>query len=230
MNFLTKRVISLPKGRNTLVARQKHHNRRQSDDRKDSGARSRIVSVRGQQRGSNGRRGCRINGAECSAESAVQFKRQQQQRCRHLDLDTWIREAEDGVLSLVTYLFATGEQIVTTERTISFVGDRFSRDRSKIKYRALSVCRYRPTDTSEWRTMKILSRKITEATVNNLYPGREYEFMVLSQDKNGDGMFSKALRIFTQPSRSITRRPCVVACLNVSCGVNGDCTFRFHQR
>ncbi|XP_011351926.1 protein borderless isoform X2 [Ooceraea biroi] len=59
---------------------------------------------------------------------------------------------------------------------------------------------YRPTDTSEWRTMKILSRKITEATVNNLYPGREYEFMVLSQDKHGDGMFSKALRIFTQPS------------------------------
>ncbi|KAH0950984.1 hypothetical protein HN011_005222 [Eciton burchellii] len=59
---------------------------------------------------------------------------------------------------------------------------------------------YRPTDTSEWRTMKILSRKITEATVNNLYPGREYEFMVLSQDKNGDGMFSKALRVFTQPS------------------------------
>jgi len=49
--------------------------------------------------------------------------------------------------------------------------------------------------------MKILSRKITEATVNNLYPGREYEFMVLSQDKHGDGMFSKALRIFTQPTK-----------------------------
>ncbi|XP_024870972.1 protein borderless isoform X1 [Temnothorax curvispinosus] len=59
---------------------------------------------------------------------------------------------------------------------------------------------YRPTDTSEWRTMKILSRKITEATVNNLNAGREYEFMVLSQDKHGDGMFSKALRIFTQPT------------------------------
>ncbi|XP_072749945.1 protein borderless isoform X2 [Anoplolepis gracilipes] len=63
---------------------------------------------------------------------------------------------------------------------------------------------YRPIDTSEWRTMKILSRKITEATINNLYPGREYEFMVLSQDKHGDGMFSKALRIFTQPSKTIT--------------------------
>ncbi|XP_011878462.1 PREDICTED: protein turtle isoform X2 [Vollenhovia emeryi] len=59
---------------------------------------------------------------------------------------------------------------------------------------------YRPTDTSEWRTMKILSRKITEATVNNLSSGREYEFMILSQDKHGDGMFSKALRVFTQPN------------------------------
>ncbi|XP_035721778.1 protein borderless-like isoform X1 [Vespa mandarinia] len=59
---------------------------------------------------------------------------------------------------------------------------------------------YRPTDMSEWRTMKILSRKITEATVNNLHPGREYEFMVLSQDKHGDGMFSKALRVFTKPT------------------------------
>lgn len=61
---------------------------------------------------------------------------------------------------------------------------------------------YRPTDTSEWRTMKILSKRITEATVNNLRPGREYEFMVLSQDKYGDGMFSKALRIYTQPKAS----------------------------
>ncbi|XP_076238874.1 borderless isoform X2 [Calliopsis andreniformis] len=59
---------------------------------------------------------------------------------------------------------------------------------------------YRPTDTTEWRTMKIVSRKITEATVANLNPGREYEFMVLSQDKHGDGMFSKTLRIFTQPT------------------------------
>lgn len=60
---------------------------------------------------------------------------------------------------------------------------------------------YRPTDTTEWRTTKILSKKITEATVNNLHPGREYEFMVLSEDKYGDGMFSKTLRIFTQPNR-----------------------------
>jgi len=159
--------------------------------------------VRGQQRGSNSRCGCRINGAECSAESSVQSKRQQQQKCRHFDLDTWIRETEDGVLSLVTYFAWWTDRNTAIERAISLVGDRFFCDKSKVKYCVLFVCRYRPTDTSEWRTMKILSRKITEATVNNLYPGREYEFMVLSQDKNGDGMFSKALRVFTQPSRSV---------------------------
>ncbi|XP_023287560.1 protein borderless isoform X2 [Orussus abietinus] len=61
---------------------------------------------------------------------------------------------------------------------------------------------YRPTGTSEWRTMKLPSRKITEATVNNLNPGREYEFMVLSQDNHGDGMFSKAVKVFTLPVAS----------------------------
>jgi hypothetical protein len=49
--------------------------------------------------------------------------------------------------------------------------------------------------------MRIVSRKITEATVANLTPGKEYEFMVLSQDKHGDGMFSKTVRVFTQPSQ-----------------------------
>lgn len=58
--------------------------------------------------------------------------------------------------------------------------------------------RYRPTDTSEWKTMKIPSKKITEATILNLVSGREYEFMVLSQDKHGDGMFSKSIRVLTQ--------------------------------
>lgn len=59
--------------------------------------------------------------------------------------------------------------------------------------------RYRPTDTAEWKTMKIPSKKITEATIPNLAPGQEYEFMVLSQDKHGDGMFSKTIRVLTQP-------------------------------
>lgn len=48
--------------------------------------------------------------------------------------------------------------------------------------------------------MRIVSRKITEATIGNLTPGKEYEFMVLSQDKHGDGMFSKTVRVFTQQS------------------------------
>ena len=49
--------------------------------------------------------------------------------------------------------------------------------------------------------MKIVSRKITEATINNLSPGKEYEFMVLSQDRHGDGMFSKRVKVFTDPSQ-----------------------------
>lgn len=60
--------------------------------------------------------------------------------------------------------------------------------------------RYRPTGTTEWRTVRIASRKLTEATVNGLAPGREYEFMVLSQDRHGEGMFSKAVRVHTDPS------------------------------
>nr|CAD7201704.1 unnamed protein product [Timema douglasi] len=59
---------------------------------------------------------------------------------------------------------------------------------------------YRPADAPEWRTMKILTRGVTQATVNSLDPGRIYEFMVLSQDKKGDGMFSKAIQIRTRGS------------------------------
>lgn len=36
------------------------------------------------------------------------------------------------------------------------------------------------------------------ATITNLEPGKEYEFMVLSEDRFGDGMFSKAFRTFTK--------------------------------
>ncbi|XP_063223267.1 protein borderless [Bacillus rossius redtenbacheri] len=56
---------------------------------------------------------------------------------------------------------------------------------------------YRPADTPEWRTMKILTRGATQATIGNLDPGRLYELMVLSQDQHGDGMFSKAVQIRT---------------------------------
>lgn len=58
---------------------------------------------------------------------------------------------------------------------------------------------YRLSNAAEWRTMKILSRNVMEATINQLEPGREYEFMVLSQDRHGDGMFSKAFRYYTRP-------------------------------
>uniref|UniRef100_A0A1A9W0H1 Fibronectin type-III domain-containing protein n=1 Tax=Glossina brevipalpis TaxID=37001 RepID=A0A1A9W0H1_9MUSC len=60
---------------------------------------------------------------------------------------------------------------------------------------------YRLTDAPEWRTMRILQKNVMEATIQHLLPGREYEFMVLSQDKHGDGMFSKQIRFSTQPSK-----------------------------
>nr|XP_036225185.1 protein borderless [Bactrocera oleae]XP_036225186.1 protein borderless [Bactrocera oleae]XP_036225187.1 protein borderless [Bactrocera oleae] len=63
---------------------------------------------------------------------------------------------------------------------------------------------YRLTESPEWRTMRILQKNIMEATIQNLQPGHEYEFMVLSQDKYGDGMFSKTLRFSTQQSSIAT--------------------------
>lgn len=58
---------------------------------------------------------------------------------------------------------------------------------------------YRPTNTAEWRTLKAFTRNnIQMATVKNLIPGNEYEFMVLSQDQYGEGMFSKSFRYFTK--------------------------------
>lgn len=62
---------------------------------------------------------------------------------------------------------------------------------------------YRPTDTQEWRTLRILSARTTDGTITNLQPNHEYEFMVLSQDKHGDGMFSKALRIKTKKVNAV---------------------------
>lgn len=66
--------------------------------------------------------------------------------------------------------------------------------RSYIEY----VVWYRLSEASEWRTMKILSRHLNEATITNLEPGHEYEFMVLSQDRYGDGMFSKSFKYWTK--------------------------------
>lgn len=56
---------------------------------------------------------------------------------------------------------------------------------------------YRERAVSEWRTMKILSRGVTEATLVGLRPGAEYELRVLSQDHIGDGLFSKPIFVWT---------------------------------
>lgn len=56
---------------------------------------------------------------------------------------------------------------------------------------------YRMVDATEWRTMRLVSQTRHQANITNLEPGCEYEFMVLSQDRFGDGMFSKTFRYFT---------------------------------
>lgn len=57
---------------------------------------------------------------------------------------------------------------------------------------------YRLADATEWRTMRMLSKNQMQATITNLVPGREYTFMVLSQDRFGDGMFSKTFNYLTE--------------------------------
>ncbi|KAM3959595.1 borderless [Aphomia sociella] len=56
---------------------------------------------------------------------------------------------------------------------------------------------YRERAISEWRTMKILSRGVTDATLVGLRPATEYELRVLSQDHIGDGLFSKPIFVWT---------------------------------
>lgn len=57
---------------------------------------------------------------------------------------------------------------------------------------------YRLSDGMEWRTHSVRGSKKYEATVENLEPGREYEFMVLSQDRYNDGLFSRPYRYKTK--------------------------------
>ncbi|CAG9578047.1 unnamed protein product [Danaus chrysippus] len=59
---------------------------------------------------------------------------------------------------------------------------------------------YRERADSEWRTMKLLSRGSTHATLLALRPATEYELRVLSQDHIGDGLFSKPIFVRTQDS------------------------------
>jgi hypothetical protein len=62
---------------------------------------------------------------------------------------------------------------------------------------------YRLSDAQEWRTHQVYPNDIYETTIENLEPGREYEFMVLCQDKYQDGMFSKAYRYMTKRERTL---------------------------
>ncbi|XP_017772996.1 PREDICTED: protein borderless isoform X2 [Nicrophorus vespilloides] len=57
---------------------------------------------------------------------------------------------------------------------------------------------YRPVETPEWKTIKVSGKKALETTISNLNSGREYEFMVLSKDQHGDGLFSKTIRVWTK--------------------------------
>uniref|UniRef100_A0A336N3I8 CSON010025 protein n=1 Tax=Culicoides sonorensis TaxID=179676 RepID=A0A336N3I8_CULSO len=56
---------------------------------------------------------------------------------------------------------------------------------------------YRSVIAQEWRATK--ADFDTETTIYNLEPSHEYEFMVLSQDLYGDGLFSRAFRYATKP-------------------------------
>jgi immunoglobulin superfamily member 9B len=62
---------------------------------------------------------------------------------------------------------------------------------------------YRQTDAQEWRTHQIFSSLRFETTIENLQPGTEYEFMVLSQDRYNDGLFSKPFRYRTKGEKKI---------------------------
>ena len=57
---------------------------------------------------------------------------------------------------------------------------------------------YRLAEAQEWRTHTVLSSVRFETTIENLETGKEYEFMVLSQDRYNDGLFSKAFRYRTK--------------------------------
>jgi hypothetical protein len=57
---------------------------------------------------------------------------------------------------------------------------------------------YRLSDSLEWRVHEVKSSKKYESTIEGLESSREYEFMVLSQDRYNDGLFSKPYRYRTK--------------------------------
>ncbi|XP_050669688.1 protein borderless [Leptidea sinapis] len=56
---------------------------------------------------------------------------------------------------------------------------------------------YRRRADREWRTMRLLTRGVTDATLLQLRPGAEYELRVLAQDRLGDGLFSQPIFVNT---------------------------------
>ncbi|KYB28100.1 Protein turtle-like Protein [Tribolium castaneum] len=68
------------------------------------------------------------------------------------------------------------------------------RQKSNVEY---SVW-YKAVEGSDWKTHQVLSSRTLEATITGLNSGREYEFMVLCKDDNGDGLFSKSVRVWTK--------------------------------
>ncbi|XP_045479639.1 protein borderless isoform X2 [Harmonia axyridis] len=59
---------------------------------------------------------------------------------------------------------------------------------------------YKPVESKEWKTYDVPPSSYLDATIENLDPGREYEFMVLCRDELGEGLFSKAVRLWTRKS------------------------------
>ncbi|XP_063622283.1 protein borderless isoform X1 [Cydia splendana] len=56
---------------------------------------------------------------------------------------------------------------------------------------------YRERAAHEWRTLRLLSRGITEASLTNLRASTPHELRVLATDSLGDGLFSKPLFVTT---------------------------------
>ena len=86
---------------------------------------------------------------------------------------------------------------------------------------------YRERLDSEWRTMKILSRGVTDATVIGLQPATEYELRVLSQDHIGDGLFSKPIFVRTLGKyKNYLCTPSAYTCIKCNATIGGSISTR----
>ncbi|CAF4905415.1 unnamed protein product [Pieris macdunnoughi] len=75
----------------------------------------------------------------------------------------------------------------------SAVHVQWAADRADLEYQVW----WRERSRGEWRTMKILTRGDTHATLRGLRPATPYELRVLAQDQLGDGLFSQPLFVTT---------------------------------